>query len=116
MSLLEINIEKPALVEERVYPNEDTAPASARTQSESSSDRSVLSLVKPLVGLLLVAGLTMLVRKFRAGDDDSAAFESDEFDSDFDSGSNHGQVIAGVVGLLSVVALVRKVRGGSADE
>ncbi|WP_049971711.1 hypothetical protein [Haladaptatus cibarius] len=122
MSLLEVNIEKPALVEERVYPDEDTAPASARTKSESSG-RSVGSLVKPLLGLLVVAGIALVARKLRAAsaEDDATTFEADDFDADdFDAETGRGKSAAGVAGvlvsLLGVVALARKVRGGSADE
>ncbi|WP_266075061.1 hypothetical protein [Haladaptatus caseinilyticus] len=114
MSLLEINIEKPALVEERVYPNRDTAPASARTKSESSG-RSAVSLVKPLVGLLIVAGIALLVGKRRTTSDESSAFETDDADSQ--SGRQSAASVVGVLGtILAVVALARKVRGGSADE
>ncbi|GAA5058065.1 hypothetical protein ACFFQF_06645 [Haladaptatus pallidirubidus] len=124
MSLLEVNIEKPALVEERVYPNEDTAPASARTKTESS-ERSVVSLIKPLVGLLVVAAVALFARKLRAPsdetEDDSASLETDDFETDeFNAESGRGKSAAGVVGvlvsLLGVIALARKVRGGSVDE
>ncbi|WP_435159676.1 hypothetical protein [Haladaptatus sp. DFWS20] len=115
MSLFEINIEKPALVEERVYPNRDTAPASARMQSDSSG-RSVVTLLKPLVGLLIVAGIAMLVRKFGTGSDESEAFETDDLDSQSDRSQSTASVV-GVLGtIFAVVALVRKVRSGSADE
>ncbi|WP_227352676.1 hypothetical protein [Haladaptatus salinisoli] len=127
MALFKINLEKPALVEERVYSDEDAVPAGTRTksQSESSGGRSVGKLLAPVLGLVVLAGLGMLFRKLRSSSDDEATEETFEQPTDpetDESGSRlaRGRKAARAVGilgsLLGIVVVARKVRGGSPDE
>lgn len=119
MSLLKINIEKPALVEERVYPDRDSAPATASTKSESSCS-SLSSVLKPLLGLLFVVGAALFVAKRRSGtgdeDDEDDEISADDFSSEPAGSGNLTRKLGLLASLLGVVLVARKRRGGNDDE
>ncbi|ODR79572.1 hypothetical protein BG842_06635 [Haladaptatus sp. W1] len=116
MSLLKINIEKPALVEERVYPDRDSAPATASTKSESSCP-SLSSVLKPLLGLLFVVGAALFVAKRRSGtDDEDDEISADDFSSEPAGSGNLTRKLGLLASLLGVVLVARKRRGGNDDE
>ncbi|MGA9402170.1 hypothetical protein [Haladaptatus sp.] len=121
MSLLKINIEKPALVEERVYPDEDSAPATASTKPKSSDSPS-LGLLKPLLGLLFVVGAALFAYKRRSGssEDEASEFEPGDFETDdFETesgGSGKGRVFGLLAGVLCLALVARKRRSGASDE
>ncbi len=123
MSLLKINIEKPALVEERVYPDEDSAPATATTSMKSeSADSSSMGLLKPLLGLVLAVGAVLFVYMRRSGssEDDSSEFDAEKFDAEefeTESGGNGKARMFGLLASVVCLALVaRKRRSGASDE
>lgn len=124
MALLEINLEKPALVEEYQYPGETPAGSSEGTTSESGSESSGGGKGR-LVGLLaVVAGVGLLVWKLknRGGTDqtDFEEFESEEYEHGpepeigGDESGGRKRKVASVLGLVvavaSLVAAVRKRR------
>ncbi|WP_227375470.1 hypothetical protein [Haladaptatus halobius] len=129
MALFEINLEKPALVEERVYSDEDAVPTGREPKSESepSGGRSLGKLLGPVLGLVVIAGLGMLFRKLRSSSDDDEVTEETieqptepEADESSRSRLARGRKAARAVGilgsLLGIVVVARKVRGGSSDE
>ncbi|WP_458207001.1 hypothetical protein [Haladaptatus sp. NG-SE-30] len=144
MTLFEINLEKPALVEERVYADGDTAPDSAKgqtseTEQSESSGRSLGTLLKPVLGLLVVAGIGLLVRKRRASsgdetEDEPTEIETEdpvsesetadlEYENETEESSSRlarGRKAARAMGILGsilgLVVVARKVRGGSTNE
>ncbi|MFH5797363.1 hypothetical protein [Haladaptatus sp. CMAA 1911] len=119
MSLLKINIEKPALVEERVYPDEDSAPATVSTSTTTeSSGTSPTTLLKPLFGLLFVAGLALFVAKRRFGskDDEEDEVSADDFSSEPAGSGKLTRKLGLLASLLGVIVVAQKRRGGDADE
>ncbi|UPW01999.1 hypothetical protein M0R88_07865 [Halorussus gelatinilyticus] len=133
MAILEINLEKPALVEEYQFP-EDSAVGSAveseTTTSESgaseSGDSGSSGGVKgKLLGLLAVAaGIGLLVWKLKSSGDEQTEFEdfeteaededdSPEWEIEEDGGSGGGSKgkVAGLLGLVvAVVGLAAAVQ------
>ena len=117
MAILEINLEKPALVEEHRSPGEAGRSASERERS-TDSERSSGGKGKLALGLAVLAGVAVLAWRLRSGDSDE--YESNEYDHGPDpeiGGDERGGVagkVAGAVGLgvalASVVAAVRGVR------
>lgn len=119
MSLLKVNIEKPALVEERVYPNEDSAPATATTNTKSSdsSDSSGPSVLKPLLGLLFVVGAALFVYKRRSGgEDDESELDVDEFESESSGHGKTARTFGLLASFLGLALVARKRRRGNENE
>jgi len=123
MSLVKINIEKPALVEERVYPDEDSAPATASTKPKSkskSSDSSSKGLLKPVLSLLLVGVVLVLYKRRSGSDDESFDFEADDLEpDDFEiesSGSGKTRLLGLVMSVFALAVIVLKLRSGTSDE
>jgi hypothetical protein len=128
MALFEINLEKPALVEERVYSDEDAVPTGREPKSESepSGGRSLGKLLGPVLGLVVIAGLGMLFRKLRSSSDDDEVTEetieqptepeADESSSRLARGRKAARAVGILGSLLGIVVVARKVRGGSSDE
>lgn len=121
MSLLKINIEKPALVEERVYPDEDSAPATVSTSTTTESDSSgpsLTTLLKPLFGLLFVAGLALFVakRRFGTGDDEEDEISADDFNSEPAGSGKLTRKLGLLASLLGVALVAQKRRGADSDE
>ena len=117
MSLLKINIEKPALVEERVYPDEDSAPATASTKPTSKSPgSSSMGLLKPILGLLFVVGAALFVSKRRSGSaDETPEFDADEFETE-SGGNGKTRVFGLLAGIVCFALVARKRRSGASDE
>jgi len=116
MAILEINLEKPALIEEYQFPAESSSRPTVESESGDSeaNDSSSGSLKGKLVGLLAVAaGVGLLVWKLknRGGDQtDFDEFETDdespEWKTEEDDGGSKGTV-AGLLGLVvAAVGLV----------
>lgn len=131
MAILEINLEKPALVEEYQYPSETTVgktePGEPSHGERSSGDSGGGGKGKLVALLAVVAGAAVLAWKLKSsGGSEQADFEdfepeeqSQEYEHgpDPEIGSDEGgakQKVASVLGLVvalvSVVAAVRKVR------
>ncbi|WP_128477184.1 hypothetical protein [Halorussus pelagicus] len=134
MAILEINLEKPALIEEYQFPTDSSARTTQSEvrersetgqQSDDDSDESESSggLKGKLLGLLVVAaGVGLAVWKFknRGGSEqtDFDEFETEaEFDADegteveFETDGGGKKKTAGVVGLaVAVVGLVAAVQ------
>jgi hypothetical protein len=120
MTLLELNLEKPALVEERVY---ETDTYRTATETDESSDGGSTRL-RVVLGLALAVAAALAVRKLRSAlgsDDDEPTPEIGADQSEIgDSGtaSSPGKKMAGVFGVVAsvvAVALVKKARTGSGD-
>ncbi|WP_135826845.1 hypothetical protein [Halorussus ruber] len=130
MAILEINLEKPALVEEYQYPGEETEGPAEESPAESTSNSSGGGKAK-LLGLLgVLAGVGLLVWKlknrgsteqtdfeeFEEPDYDEEGYEEDsyEFESEDESGGAKRKVAGllglavGLVGLLAAVQKRRK--------
>ncbi len=121
MAIIEVNLEKPALVEEYQFPKdsavgsavESETPASESRASESDESESSGGVKGKLLGLLAVAagvGLLVWKLKSRGGDeqtdfdefetdDESETDESPEWEIEEDGGSSKGKV-AGLLGLV----------------
>ncbi|WP_276299881.1 hypothetical protein [Halorussus lipolyticus] len=106
MAILEINLEKPALVEEYQYPARTTAESETPTEESAETDSSGGSKAKVLGLLGVLAGVGLLVWKLktRGGseqtdfeDFDDPEFDDEEFTSD--EGGSKGKV-AGLLGLV----------------
>lgn len=122
MAILEINLEKPALIEEYQFPAESSAAPAVESSESDTGESSSGSLKGKLVGLLAVAaGIGLLVWKLksRGGDQtDLNEFETEdetpewETEADGDGGSK-GKV-AGLLGLVvaavGLLAAVQKRR------
>ena len=124
MAILEINLEKPALVEEYQYPGETTEEAAEESTADSSSSGGGKVKLLGLLGVL--AGVGLLVWKlknrgsteqtdfeeFEEYDEKSYEEESYEFESEESGGAK--RKVAGLlglaVGLVGLVAAVQKRR------
>lgn len=115
MALLEINLEKPALVEEYQFPSETPAGEAvarkrATDRSESSRGQSSGGGKGKLVGLLAaLAGVGVLAWKLKqlGGDGESVQSQEYEHGPEPDIGSDEGGVTKKVAGLVGfAVALV----------
>jgi hypothetical protein len=118
MALIEVNLEKPALVEEYRYPGETTESEPSGERSRSKSDSSGGSKAK-LLGLLgVLAGVGLLVWKLkRRGGSEQTEFGSEEFgeqesepEPEIGGGDRGGASdgakgkVAGLLGLVVAVA------------
>ncbi|NHN61095.1 MULTISPECIES: hypothetical protein [Halorussus] len=132
MAILEINLEKPALVEEYQYP--DRTPAGTQSADESTSSEGSTSADESassgggkgkLVGLLAVAaGVALLAWKLKSGGSEQTDFDEFESDEEYDHGpepeiggdesGGAKRKVASALGLatavVSLVAVVRKRR------
>jgi len=111
MAILEINLEKPALVEERRYPGASESEAERQPSDDSGGGRG------KLLGLLVVlAGVAALAWKLKSGGSEYEHEEAYEHGPEPEIGGDDGMrsKVAGVVGLavalVSLVAAVRRVR------
>jgi len=112
MAIIEINLEKPALIEERRY------PGASGSASESSSASSSGGNKGKLLGVLALAvGVAVLAWKLKSGGSDDYDSEEYEHGPEPEIGGERSGVrgkVAGMVGfavaLVSVVAAVRKAR------
>lgn len=106
MAIVEINLEKPALVEEYQFPDETSGRTSGTSQSSGGK-------AGKLVGLLVVlAGLGAAVWKLKqSGDDQSEFGEQTEFETEASGVGGKAAGAAGFAVTLVVLALaVRKRR------
>ncbi|WP_135829816.1 hypothetical protein [Halorussus halobius] len=124
MAILEINIEKPALVEEYRSPDEmrERVAATGRDRSTSDDRSSGGSKGKVVAALAVLAGVAVLAWRLHSGGSDDG--DDSPGDGEYDhgpepeiGGDERGGVrgtVAGAVGLAvalaSVVAAVRRVR------
>ena len=106
MALIEINLEKPALLESETRRGASGTETTKRTSKRRTSESDGGSGLGKLLGLLvLVAGVGLLAWKLRGGSDDEETEEygvEDEFEKSESSGGK-GKLV-GALGLL--VALV----------
>jgi hypothetical protein len=127
MAILEINLEKPALVEEYQYPGEGTEGPAEESAAESSSSGGGKGKLLGLLGVLAGVGLLVWKLKNRGSteqtdfeefeepdyDEESYEEESYEFESEDESGGAKRKV-AGLLGLavgfVGLVAAVQKRR------
>ena len=133
MAILEINLEKPALVEEYQYANEtpagtqstgDRSTPSGEPRSSGESESSGGGKGK-LVGLLaLAAGVGLLVWKLKSGGSEQTDFDEFESDEEYEHGpepeiggdesGGAKRKVASALGLVTAVvslaAVVRKRR------
>lgn len=131
MTLIEINLEKPALIEERAS-GDGEAKRTRRTGKRATSSRTSRgrSAAKPLLGLLLTAVAMAVGRKLRArrktDTDDEYGLGSEEADRmgepslGADEAKTGGRArkakAAGFVGGFVMLALIaRKLRGRSSN-
>jgi len=117
MALIEVNLEKPALVEEYRYPGETTETETSGEQSRSKPDSSGGSKAKILGLLGVLAGIGLLVWKLKSrGGSDQTEFGSGGFGEQEsepepeiggeDRGSESGGAKGKVAGLLGLVVAV----------
>jgi hypothetical protein len=126
MAILEINLEKPALIEEYQYPEQTGRTASAGRGRASAASTSSGGNKGKLLGLLAVlAGVGVMVWKIRGrGGTEQTEFDEFEAESEYEHGPDpeiggdesggRTRKVAGLLGfavaLVTVVAAVRKAR------
>lgn len=124
MAIIEVNLEKPALVEEYQFPKDSavgsavesetaTSESGASESDESESSGGVKGKLLGLLGVLAGVGLLVWKLKSRGGSEqtDFEDFDDPEFgdESDFASDDESGSkgMVAGLLGLVvGVVGLV----------
>ena len=132
MAILEINLEKPALIEEYQYPDETGRPASAsrgRASAESTSSGGNKGKLLGLLAVLAGVGVMVWKLKSRSGTEQTDFDEFDqeeEFDEEGeyehgpepeiggDESGGRTRKVAGLLGfavaLVTIIAAVRKAR------
>mgnify|MGYP006289269363 CR=1 FL=1 len=115
MTLLELNLEKPALVEERVPSTGEAGAAGAAESSDGGRGRGLL--VFGVLALAVVAALAVRRLRSSAGaneSDESTAETTTDESGRVPAGGRRAARAVGILGsVVGVVALVRKLRANS---
>ncbi|MFC7081575.1 hypothetical protein [Halorussus caseinilyticus] len=122
MAILEINLEKPALLEEYQYPGETTAKSGESPENSGATEPSSGGKAKLLALLAVVAGVGLLVWKLtNRGDTEQADLDEFEGEGEYEHGpepeiggdesGGAKRKVAGILGFaVAVVGLVGVVR------